>query len=220
MWVADARRGEIIEVEAGGAIRRRGAFEGLKTISIDPAGRLYLAAGTAVYRMDSTGPTTIVDLGRSGPAAALAVDGSGTVYAADRRGERVLRIAAGSQAPQTLWEAGDVRIAAMAWDGFRLLVGDAKTGAVFALAPDGARGGTLAESAEDRVDALAVDPSGRFAVCDGRARRVSLYDAEGRAIAELTLADAGLSRPSGCSLGPDGSLWMVDSEAGALVRFP
>jgi streptogramin lyase len=190
-----------------------------------PDGKLVVAAGEQLFLLDperSGAPEALAALGRFAPVAALAVDGAGEVWIADRKGSRLGRLAVGATEPQQVVESKTLRVEALAPlpPGRGVAILDTRAGALFAVDPDGTLHPVAALPWGDRGRpvALASDPAGQLAVLDGKSGEVVLMDAQGNVrdrLAPPTDRDA----PVAIALGADGSLDLVTGD-GRLRRAP
>ena len=216
--LADARAGVVIELGQDGGVRARWNLSEPQAVAVDPAGRIFAAAGERLYRLTrDAAPVAIAAQGDFAPVAALTVDGLGRLWLVDRRGERVGRVDPGAEAPTQVWQSRDSRLVALAWDGRRLIAGDARGKTIVALDAGGARQ-PLALDAVLRPRSLAVDAAGRIAVLDGREDAVLLLASDGRPLGRFDCKLAGIARPRAVALAPDGALHVFDESSGAWVR--
>jgi streptogramin lyase len=189
---------------------------GVTALATDPYGRVFLATKDKVLRWEATGGTEVVSLARGTAPAAIAVDASGAVWIADKRGDRVERWLPGSSAPVVVRESKGAGVAALAIAGARVIAAEAKTGQLVILAGPGFDAG-VATVTFRRPVALAVDAAGRISVLDEKAGTVTRLSPSGALIDTLPLAVAGVSRPVAIAPTPDGALRILDESTGAIA---
>jgi len=188
-------------------------------LATDPYGRVFVATKEALLRWDGTGVTTVLALGRLGAPAAIAVDASGTVWIADKRGDRVERWTPGTPAPVVVRESKGAGVAALAVAGGRVIAAEAKTGRIVILAGPGSEA-VFGTAAFRRPAALAVDAAGRIAVLDEKAETVTRLTPSGEVSEVLPLGVSGVSRPIALAVDPDGALRILDGSTGAVAVAP
>ena len=215
--VYDRKSGAVQTFDARGNGASATALADVSALAVDPFGRIHVASGEQVVRLDPGGPVTIAQLGAAGPASALAVDAAGAVLVVDRKGERVARLAPGAKAWTFLRESKGSRVAAMAADAGRLVAADERTGALIALVPGAAEtpiGGTVFR----RPASISVDAAGQIAVLDAKQESVTLLDPAGKPRDVLSTTAIGVERPAAVAFAPDGALLLLDGATGRVAR--
>jgi hypothetical protein len=215
----DDRADAVVTFGADGRERRRRAVADVDAVVRDPFGRDWIAAGERLSRSSATGFSPLASLDRLAPASALAVDTAGVVYVLDRKGTRIGAVYPGDATPRSFWSPPDGRVVGLAWDGRRLITADARGGALFAIDRQG-DATRIPTGAFQRPGALAADDLGRVAVFDDRAGVVVLLGPDGRERDRIAVESLGVRRVGGVTLGPDGSLDVLDAASGRLVRLP
>ena len=188
-------------------------------LTTDPYGRVYVATKDKLFRWDAAGPAVILTLGSFGGASAIAVDASGTVWIADRKGDRVARFVPGTPAAVLVRESKGAGVAALAVAGGRVIAAEEKSGRVVILAGTGAPEPFGAASFRRPV-ALAVDAAGRVSVLDEKAETVTRFTASGALSDTLSLRAAGVSHPLAIAAAQDGALRILDGSTGAVAVAP
>ncbi len=134
--VGDSREGRVVEFDTGGARRGEWSVAGLLALAVDAFGRLFAATeGELLQLLPGQRVRRILEWPESWrEPRALAVGADGSVWIADRRGQRVARLEpTGAAAP--ILEQRDARVTALAWDGRTLLALDAREGQLWGLVP-------------------------------------------------------------------------------------
>ena len=188
-------------------------------LATDPYGRVFVATKETLLRWDGAGVTVVLALGRLSAPAAIAVEASGVVWIADRKGDRVERWVPGTPAPVVVRESKGAGVAALAVAGGRVIAAEAKTGRVVILAGPGSDAG-FGSVTFRRPVALAVDAAGRISVLDEKAETVTRLTPSGEVSDTLPLGASGVSRPLALSVTPDGALRILDGSTGAVAVAP
>lgn len=219
--------GRVRLVDARGAEVDAWTLPGLEALTADTGGRVFAAAQGTIYRLDPGGLAVVrARAGALGPLAALAAEPSGRLWALEDRGRRVGCVAAGGQEAEVCLEVGPARLAALVWDGARLIAIDERRRELVVLPeprPDGlVRAGprVLASVPGACPSCLAVDGTGRLAWLDRRAGRLRLLRPDGGTQGERDLAPATAAGLDRLAYGPDGTLHGLDAAAQAWVRWP
>jgi len=206
--LGDRKRGRVVELDASGVLVQDWSIDGLQAIVADPRGRVFVAAGAALYRLDGERRITpVAGLGDYTSLSHLAVDIHGGFWLLERRGRRIGRIPPGGSEPQPFWEERNSRLLALAWDGRRLVAIDGKSRNLVVFDDDGGPRVLLADSTP-RPAAIACDPAGRLAVLDGKSGHVRFVRPDGTAEAAL-LVPVEAARPVAIGLGPTGELHLM-----------
>jgi DNA-binding beta-propeller fold protein YncE len=188
-------------------------------LATDPYGRVFMATKDNLLRWDAIGPTVVLTLGSFGAAAAIAVDASGAVWIADRKGDRVARWIPGTPAAVLVRESKGAGVAALAFAGGRVIAVEEKSGRIVVLADRGGEAffGTVTFR---RPVALAVDASGRVSVLDEKSETVTRFTPSGEVSDTLSLRMIGVSRPLAIAAAPDGAIRILDGSTGAVAVAP
>ena len=198
----------------------------VQAVAVRDDGKLLVAAGEQIYVLDPErpeAPTPFGGLGRFAPAAALAVDGTGVVWVADRKGTRIGRLGEGGAEPELVLESKGMRAEALAPlpPGLGIAVLDTRAGAL--LSVDGAGGvhpmPALPWGERGRPTAVASDAAGQLAVLDGRTGEVVLLDEAGAVRDRVAAPASEREAPLALALGLDGSIEVATSD-GRLRRSP
>ena len=187
-------------------------------IATDPYGRSFAAAGDALLARDGSRWVSVAALGDFGRPSALAIDAAGTVWVADRRGDRIGKIPAGARAPTIARESKGAGIVALVAAEGRLIVAEERSGTLIEIPPAGA-----AHSfgpAFRRPIALAADAAGRIAVLDGKAGTLTRLSVSGEVTDTLNLDAAGVAKPVAVAATGDGSVRVLDGASGAVAVAP
>jgi len=188
-------------------------------LATDPYGRVFVATKDTLLRWDGAGMTTLLGLARIGAPAAIAVDASGTVWIADKRGDRVERWTPGTAASVVVHESKGAGVAALAVAGGRVLAAEAKTGRIIILGGPGSEA-VFGTTTLRRPVALAVDAAGRVSVLDEKAETVTRFTPSGQVSDVLPLGVSGVSRPLALAVDADGAVRILDGSTGAVAVAP
>lgn len=219
-YLADA--GKIMQVSAAGAVSRAATLPCFfaRGLALDGAGNVYTTCGNVIYKMSPSGQVAVVAGkpeaygyadGKASEARfrqlnGVAVDGVGNIYVSDIGNVRLRKITV------------DGQVSTLAGNG-RLPYGPGAIGPV-----DGK--GTAAGFASP--GRLAVDAQGNVLMLDGQALRVIAPDGAVTTRAGSPIhfesvdgmgADAGLARPTGLQLDPDGNAWIVEADSPKIRRI-
>ncbi len=220
LLVGDRRQGTVLRLDPAGVVRDEWSVDDLQAVVVDFAGGAFAAAGSSILRLEPGGSVRrVAPLGDLAPVSALAADGGGTFWFADRRGQRVGRVRPGADVPESIWADRDVRLASLAWDGTRLVGVDLRSRTVMTLSVDGTLK-VLVDAGLVRPVQLSADPAGRLAVLDVKAGRVHVLNADGYLLRDHAFEIDELERPSWAGLGLDGSFHVFDTASGEWVRRP
>jgi hypothetical protein len=210
---ASRREGRVVRLDEAGQIADEWPVAGLEALATDEAGRLFVAAEQAVWRLAAGGDRLRL-LTRTDPAPveALAVDALGGAWLLDRRGQRIGRAEPGAGEVTPFWEDRAFKLVDLAWDGSRLLALDGRSGVVFAFSASVPL--ALATSDLPHAGVLTVDASGRIALLDPRAGVVTFTGRDGKTLERFDCSAAGVRPAAVLALGTDGALHLVDQEDG------
>jgi streptogramin lyase len=192
---------------------------GVTALATDPYGRIFVATKESLLRWDDTGPAVVLALGRLGSPASIAVEASGTVWIADKKGDRVERWAPGAESPVAVFEGKGAGVAALAVAGGQVIAAEAKTGQILVLGRPGSETG-FGTATFRRPVALAVDAAGRILVLDEKAETVTRLTPSGDVDDVLHLGVSGVDRPLALAIGADGVLKILDGSTGAVAVAP
>jgi len=216
--IADRRSGAVRRLDSAGRPSAQWTMKDVGALAIDPFGRAFLAAGERLYRLDGDGPQPVAELGKFAPVSAVAADSTGRLWVVDRKGDRIGRIDPGSVGPEIVRESRGAGIAAMVWDGRRLVVVEERLGRLLEIRADGTER-PIGSYGLKRPIGLAADPAGQLAVLESKADDVLLLGPDGE-VRDRLPTSPGFDRAGGIALGMDGSLDILDEASGNLVRLP
>jgi tetratricopeptide (TPR) repeat protein len=217
--IGDRKTGSVLHHDVDGQIRSRWSVDDPQVVAISPMGRVFVAAGDQVYRLEADQPPIPVSSqGDFASPADMTVDNLGRIWLLDRRGEAIGRIDPGRSEPENVWKNSEVRLVSIIWDGRRLVAVDGRSKSLVVLSADGGRD-FLAGADLQRPVALAADPTGRLAVLDLKAGAVTFYDAGGEPLDRFDCRAAGIGRPATLDFGHDGSLHIFDEATAAWMRL-
>ena len=219
LLVFDRKNDDLQEFDTQGIGAPAVPLADVTALATDPYGRVFVATKETLFRWDSAGVTTVLPLGRLAAPAAIAVDASGAVWIADKRGDRVERWVPGTPAPVVVRESKGAGVVALAVAGGRVIAAETKTGRIVIVAGPGS-GGNFGMVTFRRPVALAVDSAGRVSVLDEKAETVTRFTPSGEVSDVLPLGVSGVSRPLGLAAAPDGALRILDGATGAISVAP
>lgn len=193
-------------------------LEDATAIAADPRGRVYLGTKENLVLLGARGAHPVGALGAFGSPAAMAVDASGTVWLADRKGDRVAQMTPGAAA-QVVREAKGAGVTALAAGSGRLFAAEEKTGRilVWGAGPGETAFGTAVFR---RPTSIAADAAGQVAVLDEKAETVTLLASDGSVRDTLSTTVAGIGHPLAVAFADDGTLLILDGSTGAVVSAP
>ena len=217
--VFDRKNESLLRFDAKGHAAPPLPLPGVTALATDPYGRVFMATKEKLFRWDASGPTPVLTLGSFGAPAAMAVDASGTVWIADRKGDRVARWAPGAPAPTLVRESKGAGVAALAVSGGRVIAAEERSGRILVLLGPGAPA-PLGTATFRRPVALAVDAAGRVSVLDEKEETVTRFTASGVVTDTLSLRAGDVSRPLAISAAPNGAVRILDGSTGAVAVAP
>jgi hypothetical protein len=217
--VAGGKPGGVFSLAADGTVRSSWSLDGVSAVVVNAMGRVFAVAGDQAYRLDpDQQPRTVGGLGAFAEPSALAADPLGRLFVLDRRRESIGRLDPGAAEPVRVWEGKGAKVAAIVWDGRRLVAVHGKQKQLIAIDPDG--GSSPLGPVFLKPSLVAADVTGRLAVLDAKEGTVSTLDALGTRVGQLDWRALGLKDPVGLAFGPDGALHLVDRPGARWVRFP
>jgi streptogramin lyase len=217
--VFDRKNGALQAFDAHGLGAPPVPVDDVSALATDPYGRVWVATKDKILRWDAAGPVVVSTLGSFGSPSAIAVDASGSVWIADRKGDRVARWVPGTPAPVVVRESKGAGVAALAVSGGRVIAAEEKTGRIVTLAGPGSES-ALGTATFRRPVALAVDAAGRISVLDEKAGTVTRLSPSGDVRDTLALAAGGVSHPLALAAAPDGAVRILDGSTGAVAVAP
>jgi len=217
--VFDRKNEVLCAFDAKGAAGTPVPLAEVTALASDPFGRVFAATKETLVRWDAAGLTNVLTLGSFSAPAAIAVDASGTVWIADRKGDRIARWAAGMPAPAIVRESKGAGVSALVVAGGRLIAAEEKTGRLVAFSASGAAT-TFATSTFRRPIALSVDAALRIAVLDDKEETVTRLSPSGDPIDTLALGPAGVSHAVALAATPSGAVLILDGGSGAVAVAP
>jgi hypothetical protein len=217
--VFDRKSGGLQTFDAKGLGAPPVALADVTALAADPFGRVFVATKEELFRWDTTGLAVVLTLGSLGAPAAIAVDASGSVFIADRKGDRVARWVVGTPGPVVVHESTGAKITAIAVAGGRIIAAEEKTGRIVVVFGPGA-GAALGTTTFRRPVALAVDDAGRISVLDDKTGTVTRLAPSGEVRDTLSLDAGGVSRPLALAAAPDGAVRILDGSTGAVAVAP
>ncbi len=221
--LADRRSATIVRVEVDGSKGAPIQLDDVQALAEDVYGRVFVAAGEKIYRIDASGPSAVASLGDYAPASAIWPEVSGAVLVLDRRGERVGRVgpSGAGGAPILVASASKgARLASLAWDGARVLSVDTRGRRLVEIATDGSLRSVAALADLGRPSSAVANRCGEVAVLDEEDGEVVLLDASGEIRDRFLPAGRGKGGAELHALGPDGSLDVLVDGGASLVRIP
>jgi len=210
--VASSRRQDLLRfIEGADGQWTDWRVEGPQTLTVDGLGRVLVAVPDGVMALDGGRLAPVGALGDFAPVSAMAADGLGNVWVADRRGERVGLLTPAAAAPVVLWSSVERRLQQLSWDGRRLLALDGKNDRLVEIRGDGTeRPIELAPPLER--PAWVSSCAGQTAVLDLRLQSVVLIGPDDGVLERFDYRSAGIDRPVAVALGPDGALDVLESD--------
>ena len=188
-------------------------------LATDPYGRVFAATKEKLLRWDPAGPTVVANLANFGSPSAIAVDASGTIWIADRRGDRIARWKPGAPEPSVVRESKGAGVAALVAIGTRVIAAEGRSGRLVAVSDAGSES-AFGTAVFRRPTALAVDAAGRISVLDEKAGSVTRLTPSGEVSDMLVLGLSGVSRPLSIACAPDGAVRILDGSTGAVAVAP
>ncbi len=193
-------------------------LEDATAIAADSRGRVYLGTRENLVVLDPRGARPVGPLGPFGSPAAMAVDASGIIWLADKKGERIGWMTPGGAA-QVVRDAKGSGVSALAAAGGRLFAAEEKTGRIVVLGAGAGEAG-FGTAVFRRPTSLAADAAGQVAVLDEKAETVTLLASDGSVRDTLPTTVAGIGHPLAVAFADDGTLLILDGSTGAVVSAP
>jgi streptogramin lyase len=188
-------------------------------LAADPYGRVFAATKEQLVRCDAAGITVVMSLGSFGAPSAIAVDASGSVWIADRKGDRIARWAMGMPSPVVVRESKGAGVGALVVAGGRVIAAEEKTGRLIALTGNGSEA-TFGTATFRRPISMSVDAAGRIAVLDEKAETVTRLTPSGDVSDTLALGAGGVSHPAAIVATPAGAVLILDGGSGSVAVAP
>jgi hypothetical protein len=188
-------------------------------LASDPYGRVFAATREQIVRWDATGLVVVASLASFGSPSAIAVDAAGSVWIADRKGDRIGRWRPGSGEPNVVRESKGSAVSALVAVGSGVIAAEQKTGRLVAVSESGSER-AFGAAAFRRPTALAVDAAGRISVLDDKAGTVTRLAPDGGVQDTLALEVGGVSRPLALASAPGGALRILDGSSGMVAVAP
>jgi streptogramin lyase len=185
-------------------------------LTTDPFGRVFVATKEELLRWDATGPVVLLSLGSYAAPSAIAADASGSIFIADKKGDRIARWAVGTPGPVVVRESKGAGVTALVAAGGRVIAAEEKTGRLVVVFGPGA-GETFGTATFRRPVALAADDAGRISVLDDKAGTLTRLAPSGEVRDALALEAGGVSRPLALAAAPDGAVRILDGSTGAVA---
>ncbi len=218
IFVSSFMDGSIVEVTGPDTVRQvlLSHVNSPGGIAYTAEGRLFLADGAALRELD---PST----GESIHAAGALVTDVGQAMSVHPHGEHLVL---SSPTTVTVWDPDGDRVVARV-EGFEeaidalghgedIFVSEYGTGSVVRFDPDSAEGRTVVASGLSEPAGLAVH-GGDVYVADRSGAVLQVLD-DGAVLETPRAVATGLSGPEGIAVGDDGSLYVVEVEAGRVAR--
>ena len=219
MAVYDRKNDALQMFDANGLAGAPVPLAEVTALASDPYGRIFVATKDNILRWDAAGVTVLSSLGGLGTASAIAVDAAGSIWIADRKGDRIARWVPGKTEPELVRESKGAGVTALAVAGSRVIVAEEKTGKLIAIAESGVETPFGGETFKRPV-ALYVDAAGRIGVLDAKTETLTRLDPNGRVRDTLPLGAAGVSRPIAIAAALDGSARILDGGTGSVTVAP
>lgn len=212
-----------------------GQFNSPAAIALDSQGNLYIADtdNSRVQVLDPSGKF-LSQWGKSGSGDSaldhpygIAVDAQGNVYVADSRNARVQKFDRNGKF-LLRWSAPDGTNGKFDPMGIavepqaNIVVADGRNGRLMRFDPNGVILTTIAEGNLAGVWAVAVDAQGNLYALDWSARRVLVYDASGKRIADWGgkgKGDGQFVSPQGIAIDTQGHIYVADKDGDNIQKF-
>jgi hypothetical protein len=195
-------------------------MQDVTAVATDAYGRVFAAAKDKLLRWDASGPTVLSSLAAFESPAAIAVSASGSIWIADRKGDRIGKWTPGMAAPVLVVESKGAGVAALVSAGRRVIAAEEKTGRLVAIDDAGAESVFAPAAAFRRPTALCRDAAGRIAVLDEKADTLTRLTPKGQVSDTLALTARGVSKPLALAAAPDGAVRILDGATGAVLAAP
>lgn len=219
MIVFDRKNGVLQAFDTQGVGAPATALADVTALASDPYGRIFAATREQILRWDATGPVVVASLASFGSPSAIAVDAAGSIWIADRKGDRIGRWTPGSGQPNVVRESKGSAVSALVAVGSGVIAAEQKSGRLVAVTESGSER-AFGAAAFRRPAALAVDAAGRISVLDDKAGSVTRLAPTGEVQDTLALEAGGVSRPLALACAPDGALRILDGSNGVVAVAP
>lgn len=217
--LADGRDGTIVALGGRGTVAGKWSVEAVKSVTVDPLGRIFAANEDGVYRLRPGGSADrIAVAGAFASPLSMAAESSGRIWMLDRKGESLGTIEPGTTAPLPIWSEPGRKLSMIHWDGRRLLAIDPKNKTLLAFGADG-RPSPLPARALLKPVALGTDPAGRIAVIDGKDGSIRVLGSDGTDVLRFSCKDAGIQKPLAVGFGFDGALHVFDQATSGWYKL-
>ena len=217
--VFDRKNGAVQEFDLKGKGSPPVPLADVTALATDPFGRVFVATKEELFRWDAAGPVVILSLGSYGAPSAIAADASGSVFIADKKGDRIARWVVGTQSPVVVRESKGAAVTALVVTSGRVIAAEEKTGRLVVVLGPGA-GAAFGTATFRRPLALAADDAGRVSVLDEKAGTLTRLAPSGEVRDALALEAGGVSRPLALAAAPDGAVRILDGSTGAVAVAP
>lgn len=235
LYVADSNNHRIQRITTGGdvyCIGRPGTAVGEMwnphAVAVSPNGEFFFVAESGTNRIQCfrfTGQSKGVVTGFKSPMG-LAFDPEGRLWIADTGNGRLLRmnVQNGQYVGGFDGKAGFQRPIAIAIDRFRqIYVTCSATQSVIRFDPQGRKLSSLTDRRKlSFPTSCAVDALGRIYVVESEANRLHVFDNEGNSLVcfdRLSTRMGDLKAPTSVALGPNGEIYISDTQNHRIVRL-
>jgi hypothetical protein len=217
--VFDRKNGAVQTFDLKGAGSPPVPLADVTALATDPFGRVFVATKEDLLRWDAKGPVVILSLGSFGAPSAIAADASGSIFIADRKGDRIGRWVVGTPSPVVVRESKGAGVTALVAANGRVIAAEEKTGRLAIVFGPGA-GAAFGTGTFRRPMALAADDAGRISVLDEKAGTLTRLAPSGEVRDALALEAGGVSHPLALATAPDGAVRILDGSTGAVAVAP
>jgi len=217
--LADGRDGTVVALGGNGAVTGKWSVEVVRSVAVDPLGRMYAANEEKVYRLRPDGSIDpVAAVGDFAAPLSLTVEVNGRIWMLDRKGESLGRVEPGTTAPLPLWSEPGRKLSTIHWDGRRLLAIDQKNKILLVFGADGRPSPLPARDVQKPMD-LDSDPAGRIAVLDGKDGSIHVLRADGTELFRFLCRNAGIQKPAAVGFGLDGAVHVFDQATSGWYKL-